>query len=324
MNATVSTPVIQYRPFRLIEDTREAVVVTTAKAWDSAAPKLNGLNVASRLIVEEATEHHFKQLSKSAVGEVVYSVGAGLAADAAKWVASSRNLPLVMLPTAITVDAFFTGVSGVRQDGCARRVPTTVANTVIIDFDTLASAPSPIRAAGICDVLSIATGSWDWKFAEKHRMNPVDQPYDSAVAKMAQSILDAALEAAADAGAGDHEGLQRLIECLVMEAQLRNLIGHSRPAEGSEHYFAYAVENEFPRPIPHGDLVGPGIIIAQIQGQDTEPLRDALEACHVPLKHIPSHTITKTLQTLPDYCRRHELPFGIAHALTPSMIPTIF
>ncbi|MFQ5435295.1 MAG: hypothetical protein ACE5FD_10510 [Anaerolineae bacterium] len=41
-----------------------------------------------------------------------------------------------------------------------------------------------------------------------------------------------------------------------MEVQLCNQIGHARPEEGSEHYFAYAVENVMGKGLPHGDLVG--------------------------------------------------------------------
>jgi glycerol-1-phosphate dehydrogenase [NAD(P)+] len=98
--------------------------------------------------------------------------------------------------------------------------------------------------------------------------------------------------------------------------QLCNQVGHARPEEGSEHYFAYQAENLLGHGLPHGDLVGPGIMImAELQGQPLEPLKAALQACHIPLDRIPSEVVRQVNQSLPDYARRHGLAYGIAHEL---------
>ncbi len=68
--------------------------------------------------------------------------------------------------------------------------------------------------------------------------------------------------------------------------------------------------------LPHGDLVGPSILlIAEKQGQDSAPLRRALEACHIPLHNIPDEIVATTIHKLPAYARQHRLPYGIAHEL---------
>ena len=134
--------------------------------------------------------------------------------------------------------------------------------------------------------------------------------------QVAAGILQGALDCAEAAGRGDRDGLKQLLDCLALEVQLCNQLGHSRPEEGSEHYFAYAVENELGEGVPHVTLVGPGIVLmAERQGPDVAPLRRALEACHVPLDRIPTAAVEATMRTLPHYVRRHGLPFGIAHIL---------
>jgi glycerol-1-phosphate dehydrogenase [NAD(P)+] len=157
-------------------------------------------------------------------------------------------------------------------------------------------------------VLSIATGSWDWRYAHERGKNPPGMPYLPYVDQVAAGILQGALDAAEAAGRGDPEGLKQMLDCLALEVQLCNLIGHSRPEEGSEHHFAYAVENVMGKGLPHGDLVGPGILLLA--------LRRALDACHIPLWNIPPDVIRETLRGLPAYCRKHNLPYGIAHDLT--------
>jgi glycerol-1-phosphate dehydrogenase [NAD(P)+] len=318
-----SLPIVEYLPFDELEEDNPIILVTTAGAIDSVAEDLKHLDIVSTVPVTTATVPHFatltnqiQQLTVDNSQFTIYAVGGGLAVDAAKYIANALNLPLTSLPTALSVDAFLTWASGVRHDGCVQYVETKVPERVIVDVDVLATAPKPIRAAGICDVLSIATSLWDWELAAEKGQNPVGMELIPWVADAAQAILEGALECAEAAGAGDPDGLKQLLDCLALEVQLCNQIGHSRPAEGSEHYFAYSVENLLDTELPLSDLVGPGILLmAQFQDQDTFELERALQACHIPLENIPDDMVGATLVGLPDYVRKHDLPYGSAHEL---------
>ncbi len=327
MAHTWPIPKIEYLPLAELREACPVALVYSSPAWKAVQDRLR-LPVVWQGEVLEASEAHWQALSANLAGEVVYAVGGGLAADAAKYIAARRKLPLVCIPTALSVDAFITWASGVRRDGCVYYVETKPPDRLVIDFDAIAAAPAAIRAAGICDVLSIATGLWDWRFAQEQGQNPPEMQHIPYVDQVAQGILQGALDCAEAAGRGAREGLKQLLDCLALEVQLCNQIGHSRPEEGSEHYFAYSVENVMGKGLPHGDLVGPGILLlAALQGQDTAPLRRALQACHIPLNQIPAEVIQTTLQGLPEYVRRHQLPYGIAHTLSQAhlkRLPTLF
>ena len=93
-------------------------------------------------------------------------------------------------------------------------------------------------------------------------------------------------------GEADPAGLKLLLDCLALEVQLTNQLGHSRPEEGSEHYFAYAAENETGPGWPHADLLGVGILVMlALQGQDAGPLGQALRAAQIPLGRLSEATI---------------------------------
>lgn len=316
-------PRIEYTPWGEIVEPRRVAVVCNRAAFDAVKSRIN-FNLAWKMEVTEATTESWRNSMENFAGEVVYAIGGGLAADAAKFVSIERGLPLVCLPTALSVDAFFTWASGIRGEGCVRYIETKPPDRLIVDFDVWASAPAAIRAGGVCDVLSIATGLWDWRYAHERGLNPPHAPYIPYVADAAEAILRGALECAESAGRGEPEGLKQLLDTLALEVQLCNLIGHSRPEEGSEHYFAYAVENAMGKGLPHGDLVGPGILIlAAIQGQDIAPLRRALQACNIPLRNIPWAVVLETLEQLPEYCRKHGLAHGIAHDLKKEMYASL-
>jgi glycerol-1-phosphate dehydrogenase [NAD(P)+] len=316
-------PLVEFIPFDELEEKHPVIIVTTVGAWEAVADDLDHLDITSRWVVNQATVHQWLNLTSQIQSSIaaleppmIYSVGGGLAVDAAKYIANGLNLPLTCLPTALSVDAFFTWASGVRQDGCVHYLETKAPERLIVDMDVLAIAPESIRAAGICDVLSIATGLWDWELAAEKGKNPEGMELIPWVADAAQAILDGALECAEAAGAGDEEGLKQLMDCLALEVQLCNQIGHSRPEEGSEHYFAYAIESLMEKSLPHGDLVGPGILyMAEFQEQDSEALEAALQACHIPLESLPEDRVGATIQALPAYVRKHDLPYGIAHEL---------
>lgn len=312
-------PKIRYQTLASVEEDRDVALFISRDAWEAVRDTLP-LNVACEREVMDATRENWEQLGEDLAGEVVYAVGGGLAVDGAKYVAAQQGLPLVCVPTALSVDAFLTWASGYREAGCVRYAETKPPDELIVDFEVLRRAPQSIRAAGVCDVLSIATGLYDWEYAESKQANPEFASYDPHAAAVAKSILEAQLASAESAGRGEPEGLRRLLECLALEVQLCNLIGHSRPEEGSEHYFAYAAEEALGKGLPHGDLVGPGIVVAaHLQGQETEPLVEALGACNVPLDRIPAASIRAILEGLPAYCRKHDLPHGIAHDLTQDM-----
>jgi len=310
-------PVVNQHRITQIEESRRTLVVTSPPAWQAVSAQLTGLRHPHLLMSSEATVAAWQEYATHCPMdeiEVVYAIGGGLSVDTAKYLAHTYHLPLVCIPTALTVDAFLTPASGIRRDGCVYYIPTKAPDTLILDLHVIADAPAHLRAAGVTDVLSIATGSWDWRFADAQGRNPATMQFIAWADDMAQVILKHTIACAPGAGAGDHGALKTLFDMLALEVQLCHQIGHSRPEEGSEHYFAYAVENSVGHGLLHGDLVGPGIMLmAERQGQDTAPLRHALEVCHIPLNKIPPHIISHTLDVLPAYCAQHHLPFGIAH-----------
>ena len=316
-------PLVHYIHFSEIEEKRPLTVVTSGPAWDAVKERLP-FKAISVIDVHLATTEHWDNFSDRVMGEVIYAIGGGLPADAAKYLALKKDFPLVVIPTALSVDAHFTAASGVRRDGCVYYIDTKAAGDLIIDLDVIAGAPPSIRAAGICDVLSIATGNWDWKFAESQGKNNDATRLVPYISKIADNILDGMLDCAEAAGRGDPAGLKQLADTIALEVQLTYQVGHARPEEGSEHYFAYAVENHVGPGKLHASLVCPGVLIfATLQGQDISRYKKACIDCQIPLNTITEATIRKTMGELPAFCEKHNLHFAIANRITPQMIDSI-
>jgi glycerol-1-phosphate dehydrogenase [NAD(P)+] len=222
----------------------------------------------------------------------------------------------VLVPTSLSVDGFFTALVAVREDGTVRYDEVGPADRVIIDWDVVSKAPAHIRGTGIVEILSIVTGLLDWRYAAEHNMNTPETRFLPWAAGLAAGIAQQAFKIAKGVGEGRIESLQELLSLICMEVQLTNQLGHNRPQEGSEQYFAYAIEPYVARGrgIPYADLVGPGILIsAALHGQDIAPIRATLTSAGVRLGQIKPDDIVSTIKKLPEYVKEHDLPYSILH-----------
>lgn len=323
-------PSIVKCPFADVSEKRDAIVLTTEPAW--AVVSEIAVNTKQLIHVEGNTEAYMTSLAEGCEGEVVYGIGGGLAIDTAKYVAATNGLPLIVLPTILSTDAFLTNATGVRENGCVRYLASKAPDTVVIDMDVLCNAPASMRASGAADVLSIATAMWDWQEAEKMGENRPGQQITPQTIDVGATLLQTLLDNAREIGRGTPTGLKLLLDLLCMEVQLCYLCGHSRVEEGSEHYFVYAIENHLTSDngtstgnthsdggtVLHGELVGLGILLmSALQSQPWTQYRHALECLQINYRPpaVSTDAIAETLINLSDYVAQHELPYTIATTL---------
>ncbi len=319
MNTVWPVPRVTFRELTTVNESRPTALLTSKSVWASVQSILN-LPVVIQAEPPYTTRDYLEKLAQGLPKEVevVYGVGGGRAMDAAKFVARWNKKPLILIPTAIPGDVMFTWVARVREGGGVTDVETGVAQECVIDWDVIRAAPPHLRGGGIVDVLSIVTGMLDWRYAAERGRNTPAQRFVPWAAGIAAAIAQQAFRIAEGVGRGEVEALKLLLDFLVLEVQLCNQFGHSRPEEGGEHFFAYAIENYMPLRTPHGDMVGPGILfVAALHGQDVRPLRTALEAAGVRLDRLNSQVVRQVVEELPEYVVRHNLPYGILHDMDP-------
>ncbi|MFW5692375.1 MAG: iron-containing alcohol dehydrogenase [Chloroflexota bacterium] len=312
-------PRIDIQSLTQIRESRPTALLTGKTAWATVGNMFE-LPLVVQAEPHNASRKYLDMLSSELPPqvEVVYGVGGGLAADTAKYIGWKRKLPVVIVPTVLSVDGFFTAMVAIREEGSVLYEMTGPASRVIIDWDVVSAAPPHYRGTGIAEILSIVTGLLDWRYAAERSKNTEGERFQPWAAGMAAGIAQQAFKIAEGVGAGRVDALRNLLDLICMEVQLTNQLGHNRPQEGSEQYFAYAIEPKVARErgIPYADLIGPGIMIAAaLHGQDIAPIRATLTNAGIRLGQLKPDDIVATLQELPDYVKSHNLPYSILHDL---------
>lgn len=310
-------PRVEIQSLNEIKEERPVALITGNTAWSLVRSMFELPLVAqAEPITAERGQMDIMAEHLPEQAQVLYAVGGGLVADVAKYVGWRRGLPVVIVPTVLSVDGFFTAIVATRDGGTVVYQDTGPAERVIIDWDVVAAAPPHFRGTGIAEILSIVTGLLDWRYAGERSKNRPEERFQPWAAGLAAGIAQQAFKIAKGVGDGRIESLRNLLDLICMEVQLTNQLGHNRPQEGSEQYFAYAIEPKVARDhgVPYADLIGPGIMLAAaLHGQDVGPIRNTLETAGIRLGQLRPDDISDTLQNMRGYVQQHNLPFGIVH-----------
>ena len=214
---------------------------------------------------------------RAAEASCVFGIGGGMALDHAKFTAWRLELPLVLVPSILSVDAGYTRAVGVREEGSRVKYvgdASTQLRSILIDFDLLQAAPPILNAAGAGDILSCYTALWDWKYAASEIKEDHDPRMSSGIeTKCLERLYRGARELAEQTEAG----LRMLSELFAEEVRACEEWGNARLEEGSEHYVGYALEAVTGKHYIHGQLIGMcTLMVAHYQGQDPAPVARCL------------------------------------------------
>lgn len=261
------------------------VVTTMEIPWKLTQAKLGGSPEA--IIMVETMEETWLEnmLSRVPECETVVGIGGGQAIDAAKYIAWKRGIRLVSIPTILSVDAFVTPAAGIRRNHEVVYVGSTKPDPLIIDFNLLRTAPPELNIAGIGDLLSIHTASYDWEYAQSKGKS--EYPFSSEDIAGARQIVADLQPILSEIKNNTDRGLTAIVEGYMKMNTICLPAGHYRVEEGSEHFLFYELEERLQRPFVHGYIVGLGIyLMSQLQNNQFEFICSIMN--EVGLKYHPA------------------------------------
>ncbi len=162
-------------------------------------------------------------------------VGASKIVDQSKYIAAKLNIPLVVIPSLISTNAFSTGRSALKVNNIVVSLESKTPEEVYIIYSLLEKAPREYNMYGLIDVLSIYTALHDWRIAINDNKAHTALEY-----YLAEGILDSFLSINPEKE-GNYYNITKL---LLHSGLVVSMYGDGRPESGSEHIVAKAVESK--------------------------------------------------------------------------------
>ena len=283
------------------------VVTTMDIPWRVTKDRLGGSPAAVIPVESMELDVIERQIAAVPDCDTVVGIGGGQAIDLAKYLAWKRGIRLVSIPTVLSVDAFVTPAAGVRRNHQVEYVGTSSPDPLVIDYDLLRTAPVDLNVAGVGDLLSIHTATFDWVLAEQRGKS--EYAFSQQDIDAARSILNDVMAKASDIRHCTDAGLQAIVDGYMRINTICLPAGHYRVEEGSEHYLFYELEERLGRPFIHGHIVGLGIyLLSRLQQNESDKITQFMD--EVGLKYHPidmaitRRDLTESLSGLQEFIGR--------------------
>jgi glycerol-1-phosphate dehydrogenase [NAD(P)+] len=255
-----------------------------------------GIKTSKILISEASMETVEKVRSSSREVSFLLGVGGGRPIDVAKLASFYDGKPFISVPTAASHDGIASSRASVRGGKSPVSIQTHAPIAIIADTSIIRKAPYRLLAAGCGDLIANITAVRDWQLARDLK----GEPYSEYAATLSLVSAQLILENAGVIRRYTEESVRKVVKSLISSGVAMAIAGSSKPASGSEHMFSHALDMVAPRPALHGEQCGVGaIMMAYLQGEDWEALRNALRTIGAPTTAgelgIPARYIVKAL-----------------------------
>jgi len=188
------------------------------------------------------------------------AIGAGTLCDLAKDAASRQHKPVLLYPTAASMNGYTSAIVALKVKGLKRTLPCKPALGVFADPEVVATAPPRMAAAGVADFLSKCSSAADWRAAHLLRGGYYcDRPRE-----FNDGIQERLFQQAAAVGRGEPEAIRLVMEALLLSGFGMVIAGSSAPASGGEHLISHYLDMKHALYDTGQDLHGAQVGVATI------------------------------------------------------------
>lgn len=170
--------------------------------------------------------------------DAIVAVGSGTICDLAKHAGDRRTIPVILYPTAASMNGYTSGITALKVRGLKRTIACRPAAAIFANPEHVATAPVRMTAAGVGDFLSKCSSTSDWRAS--HIL--LGAAFDSKARDFFEGIQGRVLEAAPRVGRGEPEAVALVLEALLLSGFSMIIAGSSAPASGGEHLISHYLD----------------------------------------------------------------------------------
>lgn len=173
--------------------------------------------------------------------DCLLAVGSGTIHDVVRFVSAKVEKPFISVPTAPSVDGFNSKGAPIIVKGVKTTFQTVAPVALFADLSILCQAPGELIAAGFGDMIGKYTSLTDWQVGAII----AEEPFQQEIADLTNEALQSCVEVAPEIGNREKEGIEILMNALVLSGIAMSTFGASHPASGAEHHLSHYWEMHF-------------------------------------------------------------------------------
>ena len=240
-------------------------IATQGRVAVAVGPGQHGTGIAARLQIAEAevfrvesatvdSAVHLGKRLRAGSYEAVAGIGGGRTIDVTKFAAHMAGIPMVSVATNLAHDGIASPVSSLEHESGKSSYGVAPPVGVVIDLDSVRTAPARLVRAGIGDAVSNLSAIADWELAAAQTGEPIDGLAVTLARSAAQAVLH-------QPGTADSDEFRTVLaEALILSGMAMTVAGSSRPCSGGDHEILHAIDQLFPGAGTHGELAGAGAL----------------------------------------------------------------
>ncbi len=228
-----------------------------------------------------ATPIELEKVTAEATGsDLIIGIGGGANIDIAKAAAYNLRTKFISVPTATSTDAMATPFAILWEEGRSKAVKGATPLALVADLDVIWKAPPKLQLSGFGDYIAKITAIPDLELAY---MLGRERNYNELAVLMAQQFAEQLIFMADGIPDRDPETWETYVLFLALDGMLMSMCNTTRIAAGSEHLFAYALDEVSNAKLSHGESVGLGTaLLAPLHGIEREWILEALSVVGLP------------------------------------------
>lgn len=193
--------------------------------------------------------------------DFLVAIGSGTICDLAKYAGDKLGRPVLLYPTAASMNGYTSGIVALKVNGLKRTLPCTPAAGIFADPEVAATAPKRLVAAGIADFLSKCSSATDWRVGHALRGGY----YTDEPRKLFVGTTERVLCAAQRIGRGETAAYGTVLDALMLSGYSMVLAGSSAPASGGEHLISHYLDMKAALYGTEHDLHGAQVGVATLE-----------------------------------------------------------
>ncbi|MCL4350475.1 MAG: NAD(P)-dependent glycerol-1-phosphate dehydrogenase [Candidatus Thermoplasmatota archaeon] len=255
----------------------------------------------SIFICESADEENLNRVNaeiKEYGAGIVIGAGGGSKIDLAKKTAYNLNIPLISIPTTPSHDGIASPRASIKRGKWSVSEEAVMPISIIADTYIMSKVPYRYLKAGAADVISNESALLDWKLANRIK----GEEFSSSAAAIAEYASKELVERAHLIMPEVEESVWLVTKQILASGTSMAIAASSRPASGSEHLIAHALEMLAPGTAIHGEQVALGCIVSLfLHGKDWKAMENVFRKIGISTRAsdygINDHIMIEALRT---------------------------